>query len=52
MNTTITEIKNAREGTNSRITEWEEWISEVEVQMVKITVEEENKGKKNEKNWG
>ena len=50
MNNTITEIKNILEGTNSRITEGEEWISEVEVQMVKITVEEENKGKKNEKN--
>ena len=52
MNNTITESKNTLEGTNSRITEGEEWINEVEVQMVKITVEEENKGKKNEKNWG
>ena len=43
-------MKNTLEGTNSRITEGEEWINEVEVQMVKITVEEENKGKKNEKN--
>ena len=50
MNNIITEMKNTLEGTNSRITEGEEWISEVEVQMVKITVEEENKGKKNEKN--
>ena len=50
MNNTITKIKNTLEGTNSRITEGEEWINEVEVQMVKITVEEENKGKKNEKN--
>ena len=52
MNNIITEMKNTLEGTNSRITEGEEWINEVEVQMVKITVEEENKGKKNEKNWG
>ena len=45
MNTTITEIKNAREGTNSRITEAEEQISELEDRMVEITAEEKNKGK-------
>ena len=44
-NNTITEIKNTLEGINSRITEAEEWISELEDRMVKITTEEHNKGK-------
>jgi len=51
MKNIIIEIKNTLEGTNSRITEAEEWISEVEDRMVEITAEEQNKGKKNEKNW-
>ena len=46
MNTTITEIKNTPEGNNSRITEAEEWISALEDRMVKITAEEQNKGKR------
>ena len=46
MNTTITEIKNTQEGTSSRITEAEEWISELEDRMVGITAEEQNKGKR------
>ena len=45
MNNTITKIKNTLEGTNSRITETEEWISELEDRMVEITAEEHNKGK-------
>ena len=45
MNNTITEIKNTLEGTNSRITETEEWISELEDRMVEITAEVQNKGK-------
>ena len=45
MNNTITEIKNTLEGTNSRITEAEEQISELEDRMVKITAEEQIKGK-------
>ena len=45
MNNTITEIKNALEGTNSRITEAEEHISELEDRMAEITAEEKNKGK-------
>ena len=49
-NNTITEIKNTLEGINSRISEAEEWISELEDKMVEITSEEQNK--KNEKNWG
>ena len=41
----ITEIKNTLEGMNSRLTEGEEWISELEGRMVEITVEKQNKGK-------
>ena len=37
MNNTITEIKNNLKGINSRITEAEEWISELEDRMVEIT---------------
>ena len=50
MNNTVTESKNTLEGINSRISEAEEWISELEDKMVEITSEEQNK--KNEKNWG
>ena len=52
INHTITEIKNTLERINSRITEAEEWISELEDRKMKITAEEENKDKKTEKNWG
>ena len=45
MNNTITEIKNTPEGNNSRITEAEEQISELEDRMVEITAKEQNKGK-------
>ena len=45
-NTTITEIKNTQEGTNSRISEAKEWISELEDKMVRITAEEQNKVKR------
>ena len=45
MNNTITKIKNTLEGTNSRITDAEEWIGELEERMVEITAEEQNKGK-------
>ena len=45
MNNTITAIKNTLGGTNSRITEVEEWISELEDRMVEITAEEQNRGK-------
>ena len=37
MNITITEIKNTLEGINSRITEAEEQISELEDKMVEVT---------------
>ena len=49
---TITEIKDILEGIDSRIAEAEEWISELEDKMMQITSEEQNKAKKNEKNWG
>ena len=53
MNNTITESKNTLEGINSRITETEEQISEPEwKRMLEITVEEQKKRKKDEKNWG
>ena len=37
MNNAITEHKNILEGTNSRETKAEEWISEPEDRMVEIT---------------
>ena len=49
-NNTITEIRNTLEGINSRISEAEEWIGELENNMEEITSEEQNK--KNENNWG
>ena len=45
MNNTITEIKNALEGINSRILESERRISELEDKIVEITSEEQNKVK-------
>ena len=50
MNNIINEIKNSLEGINSRITEAEEWISDLEDKIVEITTAEQNKEKKNEKN--
>ena len=41
-----TEIKNTLEGINTRISEAEEQISELEDKMVEITSEEQNKEKK------
>ena len=34
MNNTITKMKNTLEGINSRVTEAEEWISDLENRMV------------------
>ena len=48
MNNRITEIKNTLEGINRRITEAEEWISEVKDRMVEITAKEQNKEKRKE----
>ena len=45
MSNTINEIKNSLEGINSRITEAEEWISDLEDKMVEITTAEQNKEK-------
>ena len=46
MNSAINEIKNTLEGTNSRSTEAEDRISEVEDRMVKINKAEKKKEKK------
>ena len=45
-NNTITEIKNILEGINSRISEAEEGISELEDKMVETTCEKQNKVKR------
>ena len=42
MNNTKTEIKNTLEGNKSRVTEAEEWISELEDTVVEITEGEQN----------
>ena len=47
---TITEMKNTLEGIKSRITEAEEWISELEDRMVETTAEEQNKEKRMKRN--
>ena len=49
-NYTITEIKNTLEGVNSRLSEAEEWISELDDKMVEITSEEQNKVKRMKRN--
>ena len=46
MNNTITEMKNALEEINSRITEAEEWISHLEDRMVEFTATEQDKEKR------
>ena len=48
-NNKITEIKTTLEGINSRISEAEEWISELEDEMVGITAEKQNKVKRMER---
>ena len=48
-NNTITETENTLEGINSRISEAEEWISELEDKMVEITSEEQNRVKRMER---
>ena len=45
MNNTINEIKNYLEGINSRITEAEEWISDLEDKIVEITTQSRIKKK-------
>ena len=46
MNNTINEIKNLLEGINSRITEGEERISDLEDKIVEITTAEQNEEKR------
>ena len=46
MNNTINEIKNSLEGINSKITEAEEQISDLEDKIVEITTPEQNKEKR------
>ena len=46
MNNTITEIKNTVEGINSRISEAEEWVSELQDKILEITSEVQNKVKR------
>ena len=46
MNNTINEIKNSLEGINSRITEAEERIGDLEDKIVEITTAEQNKEKR------
>ena len=45
MNNKTNEIKNSLEGINSRITEAEERISDLEEEIVEITTTEQNKEK-------
>ena len=50
MNNTITEMKTTLEGINSRITEAEERISDLEDRMVGFTAAEQNKEKRMKRN--
>ena len=50
MNNTIIEMKNTLEGNNSRITEAEEQISDLEDRMVEFTAAEQNKEKRMKRN--
>ena len=50
MNNTITEMKTTLEGINSRITEAEEWISDLEDRMVEFTAVEQSKEKRMKRN--
>ena len=50
MSNTITEMKNTLEGINSRITEAEEQISDLEYRMVEFTAADQNKEKRMKRN--
>ena len=50
MNNTITEMHNTLEGINRRITETEEWISDLEDGMVEVIAAEQNKEKRMKRN--
>ena len=43
-------MKNTLEGISGRVTEAEEWISELEDRMVELTTVEQNKENKRKKN--
>ena len=47
---TITEVKTTLEGLNSRITEAEEWISDLKDRKVEFTAAEKNKEKRMKRN--
>ena len=47
---TASKIKNTLKETNGRVTEEEEWISELEDKMVEITEAEQNKEKRMKRN--
>ena len=49
-NNTIVEMKNTLEGINSRITDAEEWINDLEDRMVELTAMEQNKEKRMKRN--
>ena len=46
MNNIINKTKNSLEGINSRITEAEQWISDLEDKIMEITTAEQNKEKR------
>ena len=50
MNNTITEMKYTLEGINSRITEAEEWISDLRDRIVEISAVEQNTEKRMKRN--
>ena len=50
MNNTITEKKTTLEGINSRITEAEQWKSDLEDGMLEVTAAEQNKEKRMKRN--
>ena len=50
MDNTVSKIKNTLEETNGRVTEEEEWISELEDKMVEMTEAEQNKQKRMKRN--
>ena len=52
MNNTITEMKTTLEGINSRITEAEERLSDLENRMVEFTAMEQNKEKRKKRKEG
>ena len=50
MTKTITEMKNTLKGINSRVTEAEEWINDLEARMLEITAAEQNTEKRMKRN--